>query len=129
MNNGALCVKKLLDRHSFTASDDKAESLWQEIKAYWIARDRERTVDKSSLPDELSPEDVSCESDIQEIEGCHTGDLDTFVRDYLLDGISKVTGGVSWPVNGDPESLKKAAVKAIVSGLSDRGIERTKTLE
>lgn len=124
MNNGALCVKKLLNRHNFTASDDKAERLWEEIKAFWIARDRERTVDKPSLPDGLSPEDVNCESDIQEIEGCHTGDLDTFVRDYLLDGIAKVAGGVCWPVNGDPESVKKPAFNAIASGLADRGIKR-----
>lgn len=126
MNNGALCVKKLLDRHNFTASDDKAERLWEEIKAYWTARDRERSMDVSNLPEGLGPEDMTCDSDIQEIEECSTGDLDTFVRDYLLDGISKVAGGVCWPVNGDSESIKKAAFKAIASGLSDRGIKRVR---
>lgn len=106
LSGGALVVTYHLEKYlGLIASPERAEALWQELRA-WLRKNRLR-------------------SSVQEIEGIAAGangSLDTLIRGDLLDAIAMVLtdGKFRWPLNAASEAQLEAFGVALEASIEKR---------
>lgn len=110
LSGGALVVTFHLKKYlGLIATPDRAEALWQELRA-WLLKSRLR-------------------ASVHEIEGISaqaTGSLDTLIRGDLLDALAMVLtdGQFRWPLNATRPAQLAAFDAALDAGVAKRSQAR-----